>query len=297
MSRRDAEPALPDVHTELAELTAALHALLVGQRARGAVDEPVDAAEPAADDALLAALDAAAAAAPEPAPEVTPEPEPAVEVEPPPRQGLWDTLATGARSTRTPTHHDDGVGAAGLARIREDLGDCTRCGLCAGRTQVVFGVGDPEADLMVVGEGPGEQEDLKGEPFVGPAGQMLDRMLANVVGLQRSQVYIANIVKCRPPKNRNPEPVEAATCKPFLFRQIEAVQPRLILVLGGVALEHLLGVKGILRNRGRETRLGAVPVIPTLHPAYLLRKPDDKRLSFEDLKLARRRYDELGGRR
>ncbi|MCB9664189.1 MAG: uracil-DNA glycosylase [Alphaproteobacteria bacterium] len=191
----------------------------------------------------------------------------------------------------------DGTGAEGLARIQADLGDCRRCGLCEGRTNVVFGVGDPDADLLVIGEGPGQQEDLKGEPFVGPAGQMLDRMLENVLGLRRDQVYIANVVKCRPPGNRNPAPEEAATCKPFLLRQVAAVRPRLVLVLGSVALREVLCLQGIKRSRGRETRLGGIPAIPTFHPAYLLRVPEDKRLAFDDLKLARARYDALGGRR
>ncbi|HMV69029.1 MAG TPA: uracil-DNA glycosylase, partial [Myxococcota bacterium] len=187
--------------------------------------------------------------------------------------------------------------AEDLGAVRADLGDCRRCKLCEGRRQIVFGVGDPEADLMVIGEGPGEQEDLRGEPFVGPAGEMLDRMLENVLGLGRSKVYIANVVKCRPPGNRNPDLDEVAACLPFLERQILAVQPKLILILGGVALQHVLKINGITRNRGKELAWRTIPTIPTFHPAYLLRQPGDKKLTFEDLKLARRRYDELGGRR
>jgi DNA polymerase len=189
------------------------------------------------------------------------------------------------------------VGQSGLDAIRADLGDCQRCKLCAGRKNLVFGVGDADADLMVIGEGPGEQEDLTGEPFVGAAGQMLDKMLENVLSLPRPKVYIANVVKCRPPENRNPTPEESAVCKPFLERQIRAVQPKILLVLGSVALSQVLGINGITRARGKEVRWKEVPAIPTFHPAYLLRSPGDKKLTFEDLKLLRRRYDELGGRR
>ncbi len=215
----------------------------------------------------------------------------------PPPVMAWGQRAAVAREARTPVHHQELPGAAGLAAIRADLGDCRRCALCEGRRSIVFGVGSPDADLMVVGEGPGEQEDLTGEPFVGPAGEMLDKMLANVVGLRRSEVYIANIVKCRPPGNRNPEAAEADVCKGFLHRQIAAVKPKILLVLGGVATEYLLGEKGITRLRGKELSFGGIPALPTFHPAYLLRMPDQKRLVFEDLKLLRARYDALGGKR
>lgn len=226
-------------------------------------------------------------------PAATPDAAPAAA----PRRAGWDAVAQRSRAERAPAHHDDGQGAEGLAAIRADLGDCTRCGLCEGRTELVFGVGDPVADLMVLGEGPGAEEDQRGEPFVGPAGQMLDRMLANVLGLPRPQVYIANVVKCRPPDNRKPTPAEAATCLPFLRRQIQAVQPKMLLVLGSTALEHVLGMRGITRNRGQEVAWNGIPAMPTFHPAYLLRKPQDKRLVFEDLKRVKARYDQLGGRR
>jgi DNA polymerase len=265
---------------ELAALVADMRALLAHGTELGLDAELADAEAPAADPALEQALMAEEAA----------EPEPEVATAEP----AWGALAAKAREP-------DGEGAAGLAKIRDDLGDCTRCRLCEGRRNIVYGVGDPEADLMVIGEGPGEQEDRSGEPFVGPAGQMLDKMLVHVLGLQRSQVYIANVVKCRPPQNRNPRPDEVDACKPFLERQIDAIQPKVILVLGSVALQHALGIRGIMRNRGQEKRYhatyGEVLAIPTFHPAYLLRKPEDKRLTFDDLKLVRRRYDELGGRR
>ncbi|MEZ4318985.1 MAG: uracil-DNA glycosylase [Myxococcota bacterium] len=209
----------------------------------------------------------------------------------------WTSLARGAR-TRGP------VGAAALRQVREELGDCTRCGLCKTRQNIVFGVGSGEADLVVVGEGPGQQEDVQGEPFVGPAGQMLDKMLEHVLGLNRSQTYILNVVKCRPPNNRNPLPDEVAACRPFMEAQLRALQPKVVLVLGSVAWRTLMETEqGITRARGRWhvwRDPGSdleVPVMPTFHPAYLLRKPEDKRLTFADLKAVRKRYDDEGGRR
>jgi DNA polymerase len=186
-------------------------------------------------------------------------------------------------------------GATELLRaIREDLGECTRCKLCRGRKNIVFGVGDPAARLMFVGEGPGADEDAQGEPFVGKAGQKLNDMIRSI-GLAREQVYIANVVKCRPPQNRDPEPEEIATCSPYLFRQIEAIVPRVIVALGANAVRTLLGTKtGITRLRGNWGSFRGIPVMPTFHPAYLLRAytVENRRLVFEDLKAARARMDE-----
>lgn len=209
----------------------------------------------------------------------------------------WAELASDARASR-PT------GVGGMRAVQAELGDCRRCPLARTRRNLVFGVGDPTADLVVIGEGPGEQEDRTGEPFVGPAGQMLDKMLEHVLGLRRDQVYILNVVKCRPPRNRNPEPEEIAACRPFLDAQLRALQPRVGLVLGSVAYKTLMQTsQGITRARGRwhvwrdpGSEL-AFPVMPTFHPAYLLRKPADKRMTFNDLKTLRARYDEEGGRR
>lgn len=280
---------MSDVHEALRALLADTRQALDAAAGRGWRTWSPEAALPEA--VRPEGDEAASVAAPdEPPPEAPPPPEPE------PAAPGWARLAREGRASR-PLHHDDGTGAEGLAAIREDLGDCRRCGLCEGRRSIVFGVGDPEADLMIVGEGPGEQEDLRGEPFVGPAGQMLDRMLEGVLGLRREQVYIANVVKCRPPGNRNPADDEATTCLPFLERQVRAVQPRLVLALGNVPLKHLLGLRGITRMRGRETRWLDVPTLPLFHPAYLLRSPEKKRPTFEDLKLARRRYDALGGKR
>lgn len=180
-----------------------------------------------------------------------------------------------------------------LAEIRADVGDCRRCKLCAGRTQIVFGVGDPEARLLFVGEGPGADEDRQGEPFVGRAGQKLNEMI-RAIGLDRSQVYIANVVKCRPPENRTPEADEVETCSPFLFRQIEAIAPRVIVALGSPAAKTLLGSReGITKIRGTWGEFRGIPVMPTFHPAYLLRAytVENRRLVFEDLKAARARLD------
>lgn len=176
-----------------------------------------------------------------------------------------------------------------LAQIRADLGDCRRCGLCETRRSIVFGEGNPAARLMFVGEGPGADEDASGRPFVGAAGQLLDRMIA-AMGLQRDEVYIANIVKCRPPGNRDPEPPEVAACLPFLERQIRAVAPEVIVTLGRPAARWLLGYDGpISRIRGDWQRWGEVAVMPTFHPAYLLRDPGKKREAWQDLQAAMQR--------
>ena len=174
-----------------------------------------------------------------------------------------------------------------LAVIREDLGDCTRCKLhTMGRKQIVFGVGNPEAELMFVGEAPGADEDIQGEPFVGRAGQLLTKMI-EAMGFQRSDVYIANVLKCRPPNNRNPEPDEIEQCQPFLFRQIASIQPKVIIALGAFAARTLLETNDpISRLRGRIYEFRGVKLIPTFHPSFLLRSPGYKREAWEDLKKA-----------
>jgi len=175
--------------------------------------------------------------------------------------------------------------------LQETVAACEACGLCRSRRHTVFGVGDPQADWMVIGEAPGEQEDLKGEPFVGPAGQLLDRML-HAVGRSRTEggergVYIANVLKCRPPANRNPQPDEVVRCEPYLRRQVALVQPKIILAMGRFAVQSLLRTdEPIGRLRGRVHRYEGVPVIVTYHPAYLLRNPADKAKSWADLCLA-----------
>ncbi|HVZ19343.1 MAG TPA: uracil-DNA glycosylase [Terriglobales bacterium] len=174
--------------------------------------------------------------------------------------------------------------AAALRIIREDLGDCTRCRLHAqGRKQIVFGVGNPEADLMFVGEGPGADEDQQGEPFVGRAGQLLNKMI-EAMGLKREQVYIANVVKCRPPGNRTPERDECDTCSPFLYRQIDVIKPKAIVALGAVAAKTLLGINETMANmRGQWFDYRGTKLRVTYHPAYLLRDPRQKGEAWKDL--------------
>jgi uracil-DNA glycosylase len=189
-------------------------------------------------------------------------------------------------SAATPVESDPAQsGVIRLREIRQDIGDCTRCKLHKGRTNLVFGVGSPEARLMFVGEGPGADEDLQGEPFVGRAGQLLTQII-NAMGFTREQVYIANVVKCRPPENRNPEPDEIEQCGPFLRAQIAAIKPDVIVALGKFAAQTLLGVETpISRLRGRFHEMGSVVVMPTFHPSYLLRNPAAKREVWEDMKL------------
>jgi uracil-DNA glycosylase len=213
----------------------------------------------------------------------TPAQPPPAEARPP----AAASMAADARSAR-----DTEIAALDWPLLRERVAACRACRLCEGRTQTVFGVGNERAHCMIVGEAPGENEDLQGEPFVGAAGQLLDRML-HAIGLTRSsadaerQVYIANTLKCRPPRNRNPEPDELALCSVFLRRQIELVQPRLLLAMGRFAVQTLLdSSEPIGRLRGRVHRVGGRPVVVTYHPAYLLRNPADKARAWADLCLA-----------
>jgi DNA polymerase len=170
-----------------------------------------------------------------------------------------------------------------LAALRREIGDCTRCPLCSGRTNLVFGEGDPEAGLVFVGEGPGRDEDLAGRPFVGAAGQLLDKII-DAMGLSRDQVYICNVVKCRPPDNRTPTPQECATCGGFARRQLGIIGPKVAVALGGVSAKYLLGVDAAIGSlRGRFHDLGDIKLMPTFHPAYLLRNPSGKRPVWEDM--------------
>jgi len=191
----------------------------------------------------------------------------------------------------SPSAVSPGSGAGGdaanaLRAVREEIGDCRRCKLCERRTQIVFGVGNPSAELMFVGEGPGEDEDRKGEPFVGRAGQLLTDIITRGMGLERKDVYIANVVKCRPPGNRNPEPDEIAACQPFLFRQIEAISPKVVVALGKFAAQTLLETTTpISKLRGQWFPFRGRKLMPTFHPSYLLRNPADKKLVWDDVKL------------
>jgi DNA polymerase len=186
--------------------------------------------------------------------------------------------------------------ADALAAIRADIGeDCSRCKLhTMGRKQIVFGVGSPDADLMFVGEAPGGDEDVQGIPFVGRAGQLLTKII-EAIGLTRDQVYIANVIKCRPPGNRNPEPDEVETCEPFLFRQIDVISPKVIVALGTFAAKALLRTQDpISRLRGRVYDFRGAKLIPTFHPAFLLRSPDRKRDVWEDMKKVRALLQDSG---
>jgi DNA polymerase len=179
----------------------------------------------------------------------------------------------------------DAEPAVRLAQLAAAVHDCRKCGLHRGRTQVVFGTGDPAAALVFVGEAPGHEEDVQGEPFVGAAGQLLNRIIA-AIGLTREQTYILNIIKCRPPQNRNPQPDEIAACWPILQEQLACLRPRIICALGTFAAQTLLQTEErISRLRGRFHRLGDIQVMPTYHPAFLLRNPQYKRAVWEDMQL------------
>jgi len=182
------------------------------------------------------------------------------------------SLASGASTVET------------LDELRADIGDCQRCKLAPHRTNLVFGVGNPRAELVFVGEAPGRDEDLKAEPFVGRAGQLLTEIIVKGMKLRREDVYIANIIKCRPPQNRNPEPDEIASCEPFLVRQLAIIQPKVIVALGTFAAQALLKTRTpITRLRGVWADYHGIPLMPTFHPAYLLRNPAEKRVVWQDI--------------
>ncbi len=217
------------------------------------------------------------------------------------------TAGAGATPAATAQQAQLGPRPEGIERmdwpaLREAVAGCQACGLCQSRKQSVFGVGNPQAEWMIIGEAPGEQEDREGEPFVGRAGQLLDRML-QAIGRTREaappaeQVFIANVLKCRPPANRNPLPQEVAQCEPYLLRQIELVGPKVILAMGRFAVQSLLkSSEPIGKLRGRVHEVGGVPLIVTYHPAYLLRSPADKGLAWDDLCLAREVWEKAGPR-
>jgi DNA polymerase len=201
----------------------------------------------------------------------------------------WVPRAPSAVPARTPSSPDSAARADWLP-LQEEVAGCVKCGLAAGRTRTVFGVGNPHADWLVIGEAPGAEEDRQGKPFVGAAGKLLDAML-QAIGLSREDnVFVANMLKCRPPGNRDPKPEEVAACLPYLMRQIAAIKPKLILAVGRIAAQNLLATDAPLgRLRGRVHRFGplSTALIVTYHPAYLLRSPAEKRKAWEDLKFAR----------
>ena len=237
----------------------------------------------ASPDSIASPLETMAATAPEP---------PVVHLAPSTQEDTLDM----ARKTANPYPPNVAIAntpallpaqkLAALQSIREEIGDCTRCTLCEQRNKIVFGDGDPTAELMFVGEGPGADEDEQGLPFVGRGGQLLNNMIV-AMGLSREQVYIANVVKCRPPQNRVPEFDEATTCTPFLFQQIDVIRPRLLVALGATAATYLLGMKSSLSSlRGRIHDCRGTKLVVTYHPAYLLRDPRQKPEAWKDLQLA-----------
>jgi DNA polymerase len=294
----------PSAREELAELVAAVRAYVEWQADTGAAGLPVGTgahaapapAEPIRSEgppapppeparSVVPAF-AANFAAPEPpraasAPPVAPSrpaPQPAPRSAPP----VAPTLRPASSSTAPPVSADER--RTRLALIAEQVRSCTRCALHAQRTHAAFSRGDPFAELCFIGEGPGAEEDARGEPFVGPAGLLLDKMIT-AMGYRRDEVYICNIVKCRPPNNRKPEPAEMATCMPYLVEQLGLVRPKVIVALGATAVQGLVGTsEGITRLRGKwKLYKGAIPIMPTFHPAYLLRTPAAKREVWSDL--------------
>jgi len=205
------------------------------------------------------------------------------------KDAVWASRTDADRAEgRGPREERASDSASQLVAIRDDIGDCTRCKLCnLGRKQIVFGVGNPTADLMFVGEAPGRDEDIQGIPFVGRAGQKLTQIIEAIV-LKRDDVYIANVIKCRPPDNRNPEPDEVESCEPFLFRQVDTIKPKVIVALGTFAAKSLLKTTdSISRLRGRVYDYRGAKLVPTFHPAFLLRNPSCRREVWEDMKKVR----------
>ena len=250
--------------------------------------EPVEPARPAMAEPSESTHRAAPIVTPAAAPEA-----PRVVARPAPPMRSVAAVATEGLDDKVRPARPAGVEHMDWPALRDAVAACQACALCESRRQTVFGVGHIEAEWMIVGEAPGEQEDKQGEPFVGRAGVLLDRMLESLK-LTRAdasaaqQVYIANVLKCRPPANRNPLPQEVAQCEPYLLRQIELVQPKLILAMGRFAVQSLLkSNEAIGRLRGKVHEVSGVPVIVTYHPAYLLRNPADKALVWDDLCLAR----------
>jgi uracil-DNA glycosylase len=196
------------------------------------------------------------------------------------------TAAPAPAAAAVPRPVSSGANTANLQAVRADIGDCQRCKLAGTRTNIVFGQGNPDADLMFVGEAPGADEDVQGLAFVGKAGQLLTDIIEKGMKMRREEVFIANVLKCRPPDNRNPEPDEISSCQPFLEKQIEVIQPRVLVGLGKFACHWLLNTaEPITRLRGRVGEYKGIKVMPTYHPAYLLRTPSAKKEVWEDMKV------------
>jgi uracil-DNA glycosylase len=260
---------------EFLEIIADVRAHIEYQRALGikSVEMPSHGSEPS--EAHPSAATQEGSAGPVPAVSHRPVPE---------RRPAATTVAPVA----TPSGSIEAPSSAPLTleAIREEIGDCTRCKLHKGRKNIVFGEGDPNASLVFVGEGPGFEEDQQGRPFVGAAGQLLTDIIVKGMKIRREEVYICNIVKCRPPENRNPELDEVEACIGFVKKQIAAIRPKVIVTLGNVPTQNLLGTKqGITRMRGTWQEYNGIPVMPTFHPSYLLRSPSEKKKVWEDIQL------------
>ena len=283
------DPRRQAFRQELTELSAELRQWVAWQRELGVVGFPIDQdsgvqAPSAARSQMQGQGQGPPASHPRPSHPRPSHPRPTTGVQRPharPEGVIPSSPGPAGRPRRDapPSSH----GGESLEQIRHDLGACTRCKLHAGRSNIVFGVGAATADLLIVGEGPGYHEDRTGEPFVGRAGRLLNRMLA-AIGLERRTVYICNVVKCRPPNNRDPEPDEVAACSPFMHRQIASIKPKVIMTVGSFAGRSVLGMDGSVGKLRSEVRsFQDIPVVATYHPAYLLRTPRMKRTVWEDL--------------
>ena len=285
---------LEDARRELSTLVGGMRSLLEQLKESGAIEVPTDpdrrvSAAPVREVREVRPIPVAPQQQPQPQPQpprqqLAPQPSKKLPVAAP---ATPVAVVAPDEAVRKPVRSglDAVAKRARLEEIAREVAGCTKCALHATRTQTVFARGNPEADLMFIGEGPGADEDAQGEPFVGKAGQLLDKMIA-AMGYARDDVYIANIVKCRPPDNRKPLPAEMAACEGYLHEQIALVQPKVIVALGASAVEGLLKISGISRLRGTwRLYRGEIPTMPTFHPAYLLRSPAEKRVVWEDLKL------------
>ncbi|HMB69370.1 MAG TPA: uracil-DNA glycosylase [bacterium] len=275
----------------------------LGDRLRSAVeiqgilrDEPVAASGRSAPRKAAGKAAAAKPAAPKPAaakPAAPKRPAPAARAAAPPPDSPAPAAKVRASSSGEPAWQKDPSSVRSLGALHDAYAECQRCPLGETRTKFVFGVGNPKATVMFIGEAPGRDEDLQGEPFVGRAGQLLDKIL-EAIEWSRKDVYIANILKCRPPGNRNPEPPEVAACEPILRRQIQLIDPLILCTLGSVASKTLLDSKlGITKLRGTLHEYRGIPVVTTYHPAALLRNPNWKRPTWEDVQMLRREHDRL----
>ncbi len=288
-----------DPSEELSEILEDLSRHLCWQEETGGRLLLVDAAKQAAERSasLRSKLPARGAAKAPTGPAASPPPAPA----PAPRPlaaapAPAPSPAVASRAQEVPPAEAEAERPT-LDQVRRELGDCQRCKLCSGRKNIVFGVGNPRAELVFVGEGPGEQEDLQGVPFVGAAGELLTKMI-QAMGFSRDDVYICNVVKCRPPGNRNPEPEEIAACEPFLRAQLKALQPKVIVALGKFAAQTLLrDTTPITRLRGQWREYQGVKLMPTFHPAYLLRNTAEKRKAWEDLQQVMKIFGKQPGAR